>query len=391
MNRKAVEQYRLSLFGRMVMGVSHEVDNHLSVILGFAELIQIAGGAEKKAVDGAGKILAAGEKINAIIKQFSQYVRPHVPVREPFVPGDVLGEIALFAKYDLGRGNVDLSIQQTFPSGLLTGDRRDFALALLASGQSSTLTGTISGQVVMEGYLNLRMRPWIRRLLTRSIALIPAILVIGAALWFFFLQLIIIKAFCPYCMVAHTSGFIAALLVLFAAPFGPAPEKPWQREKTVFLPSSLAQKLVLGAIAGVAVLVAGQTLHQKKTYVVTSIPGPVSNTVPQTSQQTQTSSTSSPWVSLVRSNPTPASNALQTPPVAATAIAPSAGGQEVLKLSKSDVGGKAAGSAPTPPATGSPTTSSTACSVTGRGGCGSAPTTACPRSTRAPRSSGITG
>lgn len=132
MNRRAVEQYRLSLFGRMVMGVSHEVDNHLSVILGFAELIQIGGGMEKKAVDGAGKILAAGEKINAIIKQFSQYVRPHAPVREPFVPGDVLGEIALFAKYDLGRGNVALSIPQAFPSGLVTGDRRDFALALLA-------------------------------------------------------------------------------------------------------------------------------------------------------------------------------------------------------------------------------------------------------------------
>lgn len=132
MNRKAVEQYRLSLFGRMVMGVSHEVDNHLSVILGFAELIQIAGGAEKKAVDGAGKILAAGERINAIIKQFSQHVRPHAPVREPFAPGDVVAELALFAKYDLGRGNVALSIPQPFPSGLITGDRRDFALALLA-------------------------------------------------------------------------------------------------------------------------------------------------------------------------------------------------------------------------------------------------------------------
>lgn len=132
MNRKAVEQYRLSLFGRMVMGVSHEVDNHLSVILGFAELIQIAGGAEKKAIDGAGKILAAGERINAIIKQFSQYVRPHAPVREPFVPGDVLAEIALFAKYDLGRGNVSLTLPESLPPGLVTGDRRDFALALLA-------------------------------------------------------------------------------------------------------------------------------------------------------------------------------------------------------------------------------------------------------------------
>ncbi len=132
MDRKAVEQYRLSLFGRMVMGVSHEVDNHLSVILGFAELIQISGGPEKKSVEGAGKILAAGERINAIVKQFSQYVRPHTPAREAFVPGEVLGEVLLFARYDLGRGNVTLSTPQALPPGLVTGDRRDFGLALLA-------------------------------------------------------------------------------------------------------------------------------------------------------------------------------------------------------------------------------------------------------------------
>ena len=56
-----------------------------------------------------------------------------------------------------------------------------FAVALLASGQSSTITGTLSGQIIMEGFLNLRMRPWLRRLVTRSIALIPATIVIAAA------------------------------------------------------------------------------------------------------------------------------------------------------------------------------------------------------------------
>lgn len=56
-----------------------------------------------------------------------------------------------------------------------------FALALLAAGQSSTLTGTISGQVVMEGFLNIRLRPWVRRLITRSVALLPAIVVIAIA------------------------------------------------------------------------------------------------------------------------------------------------------------------------------------------------------------------
>ncbi|MFZ1729353.1 MAG: Nramp family divalent metal transporter [Bacteroidota bacterium] len=55
-----------------------------------------------------------------------------------------------------------------------------FALALLAAGQSSTITGTISGQVVMEGFVNLHVRPWLRRVITRSIALLPAVLVIAA-------------------------------------------------------------------------------------------------------------------------------------------------------------------------------------------------------------------
>jgi manganese transport protein len=54
-----------------------------------------------------------------------------------------------------------------------------FAVALLASGQSSTFTGTLAGQVVMEGFINLRLRPWMRRLVTRSAALIPAVLVLG--------------------------------------------------------------------------------------------------------------------------------------------------------------------------------------------------------------------
>ncbi|MBV9879333.1 MAG: Nramp family divalent metal transporter [Gemmatirosa sp.] len=52
-----------------------------------------------------------------------------------------------------------------------------FALALLASGQNSTLTGTLAGQIVMEGFLDIRLRPWVRRLITRSIAIVPAVIV----------------------------------------------------------------------------------------------------------------------------------------------------------------------------------------------------------------------
>ncbi|SFA93776.1 manganese transport protein [Cohnella sp. OV330] len=52
-----------------------------------------------------------------------------------------------------------------------------FGVALLASGQNSTLTGTLAGQIVMEGFLNIRMKPWLRRLITRLIAIIPAVIV----------------------------------------------------------------------------------------------------------------------------------------------------------------------------------------------------------------------
>jgi manganese transport protein len=54
-----------------------------------------------------------------------------------------------------------------------------FAVALIASGQSSTVTGTLAGQIVMEGYLRLRINPIMRRLITRLIAIIPAIIVIA--------------------------------------------------------------------------------------------------------------------------------------------------------------------------------------------------------------------
>ncbi|NUS46419.1 MAG: Nramp family divalent metal transporter [Gemmatimonadaceae bacterium] len=78
-------------------------------------------------------------------------------------------------------GNRDVAeIQDAFK--LLTpllgaGASTVFALALLASGQNSTLTGTLAGQIVMEGFLNIRIRPWLRRLITRLIAIVPAVIV----------------------------------------------------------------------------------------------------------------------------------------------------------------------------------------------------------------------
>jgi len=54
-----------------------------------------------------------------------------------------------------------------------------FAVALLCSGQNATLTGTLAGQIVMEGFINLRLRPWLRRLITRLIAIVPAVIVVS--------------------------------------------------------------------------------------------------------------------------------------------------------------------------------------------------------------------
>jgi len=59
----------------------------------------------------------------------------------------------------------------------VTGASTVFALALLASGQNSTLTGTLAGQITMEGFLDIRMRPWLRRLITRGLAVVPAAIV----------------------------------------------------------------------------------------------------------------------------------------------------------------------------------------------------------------------
>jgi manganese transport protein len=61
----------------------------------------------------------------------------------------------------------------------VTGASTIFAIALLASGQNSSITGTLAGQVVMEGFIHIRLSPWLRRLITRSLAIIPTIIVVA--------------------------------------------------------------------------------------------------------------------------------------------------------------------------------------------------------------------
>ena len=111
-------------------------------------------------------------------------------VRYAFIDSTVALSFALFINAAIlilaaatfhSRGNTEVAeIQDAYL--LLTpllgaGAGTVFALALLAAGQNSTLTGTLAGQIVMEGFLNIRLRPWLRRLITRAIAIVPAAIV----------------------------------------------------------------------------------------------------------------------------------------------------------------------------------------------------------------------
>src|SRR5687767_4939326 len=103
-----------------------------------------------------------------------------------------------------------------------------FALALLASGQNSTLTGTLAGQIVMEGFLNIRLRPWLRRLITRAIAIIPAAIVAilygeSGTARLLILSLVILSlqlSFAVFPLVQFTSGWLTVLAYFVATVIG---------------------------------------------------------------------------------------------------------------------------------------------------------------------------
>jgi uncharacterized membrane protein len=101
-----------------------------------------------------------------------------------------------------------------------------------------------------------------------------ALVVAGAALWFTGLQVFSLKALCQYCMVAHASGFAAAVLLLVSAPFRSAPAKPWESEKQVYVTPRAFRKIALIAVVALAGLVAGQVVQLHKTFVVAPMPGP---------------------------------------------------------------------------------------------------------------------
>jgi len=118
-----------------------------------------------------------------------------------------------------------------------------FGIALLAAGQSSTLTGTISGQVIMEGFLDIRLRPWVRRMITRSVALVPAaiaILLFGSAGVY---RLLIL------------SQVILSLLLPFAVI--PLVQFTSQREKMGAFASSLWLRTLAWCVAGIILFLNG--------------------------------------------------------------------------------------------------------------------------------------
>lgn len=98
-------------------------------------------------------------------------------------------------------------------------------------------------------------------------------IVIASALWFAGLQWLVLKQTCPLCMTVHAAGFIAAVLLLLAAPLRDAPDKPWQAEKQVFVPPRLATKLAVLAISAMGLLIAGQIIHKPKTYTFQTYDG----------------------------------------------------------------------------------------------------------------------
>lgn len=94
----------------------------------------------------------------------------------------ILAAAAFYYSANPRREEVDINDAYNLLSGSLGQKAASivFAVALLASGQNSTITGTLAGQVVLEGFLELKMRPWLRRLLTRGAAIVPAAIVAAA-------------------------------------------------------------------------------------------------------------------------------------------------------------------------------------------------------------------
>jgi len=99
-----------------------------------------------------------------------------------------------------------------------------------------------------------------------------AILISGAAFWLVMVQLVIIQKICPFCMLAHTCGLAASLLILFHAPIQPEPSIPWQREKKIYILPEAAKQITAIASCLLVLLVLGQLVFKKKGHIVKTLP-----------------------------------------------------------------------------------------------------------------------
>jgi uncharacterized membrane protein len=148
-------------------------------------------------------------------------------------------------------------------------------------------------------------------------AVFPAgILVAGAAVWFVALQVFVVRAICPYCMLAHASGFAGALLLLVALPFR-AEIPPTEVERGVYLPAGWGKRGAGIALVGLAALAAGQWVYTPKSYVVTpQASAPPATNVPATPTALSTASNTAKRSAASSSSAPPAS-------VTSPAVAPS--------------------------------------------------------------------
>ncbi len=128
---RVVSWYRFYLFGRFVMGVSHEVDNYMSVILGFAELLRMNPSETGRVVSSVEKIIKSADSLAHMFKKYSFHVKPNPDDVVVFSAGECLEDLLSFAGYDLRRNGVEIEKNVGSDDFVLKGDRRSFSLMVL--------------------------------------------------------------------------------------------------------------------------------------------------------------------------------------------------------------------------------------------------------------------
>lgn len=130
-DERLISWFRFYLFGRFILGVSHEVDNYLSVVLGFAELIKINPSNEEKVIKSSEKIINSASSLSRMMKKYSFYLREQQEEDLIFDIRETIDELITFAGYDLKRNNVEIKTEMPDEGFLLRGNKRDFAFILI--------------------------------------------------------------------------------------------------------------------------------------------------------------------------------------------------------------------------------------------------------------------